>query len=71
MTQHGESFSRKHLCRTYGFDSSGDLGGGQVRIGKRASQAKEAEEAEQKVDPHGVTRDTFFALHERSPALIG
>ena len=45
-----------------------------VRIGKRAARAKEAEEAEeaeQKVDAHGVTRDTFFALHERNPALIG
>jgi hypothetical protein len=55
------------LCRPYGFDSSGNLGGGQVRIGKGAAQAKEPEEAEEaqpKIDPHGVTLDTFCALHE-------
>ena len=39
--------------------------------GQEAKEAEEAEEAEQKVDAHGVTRDTFFALHERNPALIG
>lgn len=35
------------LCRTYGFDPSGNLSGGQVRIGKGAAETKEAEEAEE------------------------
>ena len=38
------------LCRTYGFDPSGNLSGGQVRIGKGAAETKEAEEAKPKVD---------------------
>jgi hypothetical protein len=35
------------LCRTYDFDASGNLGGGQVGIGKGTAKAKEAEEAEE------------------------
>ncbi len=62
------------LCSTYGFDSSGNLGAGEVRIGKgatKAEEAEEAEEAEQKVDrtvSHATPSERCTSCN---PALIG
>jgi hypothetical protein len=60
------------LCRTYGFDPSGNLSGGQVRIGKGAAETKEAEEAEEakpKVDRE--SRASTSPLRFRRGPLFG